>query len=50
MFNAKEVCVTKGVSRMKWEVEQDNLGAIKFYERLGANIDIKGLFSWDLAN
>ena len=50
MFNAKEMCVTKGVSRIKWEVEQDNHGAIKFYERLGANINIKGLFSWDLAN
>jgi GNAT superfamily N-acetyltransferase len=50
MLNAKEVCLTKGASRIKWEVEQNNYGAIKFYERLGANIDIKGLFRWDVAS
>jgi len=50
MLKAKEVCLTKGASRIKWEVEQDNHGAIKFYERLGANIDIKGLFRWDVAS
>jgi len=48
MFKAKEVCLAKGASRIKWEVEQDNHGAIKFYERLGANVDIKGLFRWDV--
>ena len=50
MLQAKEVCLAKGASRIKWEVEQDNHGAIKFYERLGANIDIKGLFRWDVAS
>jgi GNAT superfamily N-acetyltransferase len=50
MFKAKEVCLAKGASRIKWEVEQDNHGAIKFYERLGANIDIKGLFKWDFTS
>ncbi|KGJ97365.1 GNAT family N-acetyltransferase [Colwellia psychrerythraea] len=49
MFKAKEVCLANGASRIKWEVEQDNHGAIKFYQRLGANIDIKGLFRWDVA-
>jgi len=49
MFKAKDVCLAKGGNRIKWEVEQDNHGAIRFYERLGANIDIKGLFRWDVA-
>jgi len=48
MQKAKEVCIAKGASRIKWEVEQDNHGAIKFYQRLGANIDVKGLFRWDV--
>lgn len=50
MQKSKEVCLAKGASRIKWEVEQDNHGAIRFYERLGANIDIKGLFRWDVAS
>ena len=49
MIKSKEVCIAKDVSRIKWEVEQDNYGAIKFYERLGANIDIKGVFRWNVA-
>lgn len=48
MFKAKGVCLARGAIRIKWEVEQDNQGAIKFYERLGANMDIKGLFRWDV--
>jgi len=50
MFKAKEVCLAKGAGRIKWEVEQDNHGAIKFYERLGASMDIKGLFKWDITS
>ncbi|NRD73948.1 GNAT family N-acetyltransferase [Shewanella sp. VB17] len=50
MLKAKEVCLAKRASRIKWAVEQDNLGAIKFYERLGANLDIKGLFRWDVVS
>ena len=42
------VLIAKGASQIKWEVEQDNYGAIKFYERLGAKIDVKGLFKWDI--
>jgi GNAT superfamily N-acetyltransferase len=49
MYKVKEVCLAKGVGRIKWEVEQDNHGAIKFYQRLGANMNIKGLFRWDVA-
>ncbi|NQZ80751.1 MAG: GNAT family N-acetyltransferase [Colwellia sp.] len=48
MYKAKEVCQNKGGNRIRWEVEKDNHAAIKFYERLGANIDIKGLCKWDI--
>ncbi|QFU21935.1 GNAT family N-acetyltransferase [Shewanella eurypsychrophilus] len=46
MQKARSVSQLKGVTRMKWEVEQDNLQAIKFYERLGATVDIKGVCRW----
>jgi len=48
MLKAKEVCLSKGAKRIRWEVEQDNHGAIRFYERLGANCEIKGLFKWNV--
>ena len=48
MFKAKEVCIKNGASRIRWEVEQDNHRAIKFYQNLGAQLDIKGLFRWNL--
>jgi len=48
MLKAKEVCLKNGASKIRWEVEQDNHRAIKFYQNLGAKIDIKGLFRWDL--
>jgi ribosomal protein S18 acetylase RimI-like enzyme len=35
-------------SCIRWQVEQDNHGAIKFYKGLGANLDIKGFFRWDI--
>ncbi len=49
MHKAKEVCLAKDIKKIKWEVEQDNHRAIQFYERLGATIDIKGIFKWDLS-
>ncbi len=48
MLKAKQVCLTKGAARIRWEVAQDNHGAIKFYERLGANYDVKGFFRWNV--
>ena len=35
-------------SRIRWEVEQDNHRAIKFYQNLGAQLDIKRLFRWNI--
>ena len=48
MRRAKEVCENTGCSRIRWQVEKDNHGAIKFYQRLGAELNIKGLFNWEL--
>ena len=48
MFKAKEICLVKDATRISWQVEQDNHAAIKFYQRLGANLDIKGFFRWDI--
>jgi GNAT superfamily N-acetyltransferase len=46
--NAKKVCKARGVYRLKWEVEQNNLKAINVYERLGVVINIKGICRWDI--
>ena len=48
MLEAKEVCLQRNVKRIRWEVEQDNHGAIRFYQRLGAKLDLKGIFRWDI--
>jgi len=48
MINVKELCTHKGISKIKWEVERENKGAIKFYEGLGASLKIKGIFHWNL--
>jgi RimJ/RimL family protein N-acetyltransferase len=50
MLKAKDVCLAKNVNRIKWQVEQGNHGAIKIYQRLGANMDIKGIFQWDISS
>jgi ribosomal protein S18 acetylase RimI-like enzyme len=46
MQKASEICKNKNIGRIQWEVEKDNLGAIKFYERLGAELNTRGIFKW----
>jgi GNAT superfamily N-acetyltransferase len=46
MLKANQLCKLRGVKRLKWEVQQDNQQAIKFYKRLGAQVDIKGICRW----
>lgn len=48
MLKTKEFCKAKGVARISWEVEEDNVGAIKFYKRLGAELQVKGKFKWEV--
>ncbi|MCJ8270713.1 MAG: GNAT family N-acetyltransferase [Psychrosphaera sp.] len=45
-LKAKDVCFANGCRRLKWEVEEDNLSAIRCYERLGAEVNIKGVCRW----
>jgi ribosomal protein S18 acetylase RimI-like enzyme len=47
MLEAKEICAGAGGKRLRWEVQPDNQSAIRFYERLGARIRSKGVFSWN---
>lgn len=49
MFAAKGVCQNHDVEKIRWEVQQDNLRAISFYEDLGAKMQTKGVFGWDLS-
>ncbi|RTR37173.1 GNAT family N-acetyltransferase [Shewanella canadensis] len=46
MIKARAVCQMAGVKRLKWEVDQDNHQAINFYQRLGAQVNIKGVCRW----
>ncbi|WP_218044885.1 GNAT family N-acetyltransferase [Kiloniella majae] len=48
MFAARDLCKEKGVDRLRWEVQQDNDKAIKFYQRLGAKVNIKGVCKWGI--
>jgi len=46
MNSLKVQAKVDGISKIKWEVQADNLKAIKFYTGLGATLRTKGLFSW----
>ncbi|WP_103068743.1 GNAT family N-acetyltransferase [Aquimarina sediminis] len=48
MQKAKQICEDKEVNKIRWEVQKDNIGAINFYKRLGAQLDIKGIFKWSI--
>lgn len=48
MLKAKEICKQKNINRIRWEVEKDNAAAIKFYERLGAQVNISGICKWNI--
>lgn len=47
MLYAKNLCADKGISLIRWEVQQDNAKAISFYQRLGADMSPKGIFKWE---
>ena len=46
MSFAKNLCEKQNLKMIKWEVESDNKGAIKFYRRIGAEVNIKGVGRW----
>jgi len=49
MNKAKDVCLANGAKRIRWEVEQNNHRAIRFYQNLGAEFDLKGIFRWNVS-
>jgi GNAT superfamily N-acetyltransferase len=48
MLRAKAIAMISGYRRIRWGVESDNHGAIRFYQRLGATLHTKGVCTWDL--
>nr|WP_241264122.1 GNAT family N-acetyltransferase [Bowmanella dokdonensis] len=48
MQELSNICRTRDIQRIKWEVQQDNHQAIKFYRRLGAEVEPKGVCRWNL--
>ncbi len=46
MQRSRALCRELGLPRLRWEVQPDNTGAIRFYERLGATMRTKGVFGW----
>lgn len=49
MLRMKDLAKNAGYTRIRWGVESDNHGAIRFYERLGATLHTKGICTWDIA-
>lgn len=50
MKHISELCLEMNIKRVKWEVDEDNQAAIRFYKRLGATVNIKGVCHWDLSS
>ena len=48
MTKSYQTCKELGLSRIKWEVQPDNVAAIRFYEKLGAKSYDKRIFSWSI--
>jgi len=46
MQRVKDICKEKDINLIRWEVEKDNEKAIEFYNSLGAEISMKGVFRW----
>ena len=47
LLELRRVARDRGAVRLRWEVQSDNAGAIRFYERIGAVMRTKGIFTWD---
>lgn len=46
MYEARRIARQAGASRLRWEAKPWNDGGIRFYERLGAPMKVKGVFFW----
>ncbi|MEO1216962.1 MAG: GNAT family N-acetyltransferase [Bacteroidota bacterium] len=48
MKEAKNLCQSRNIYLIRWEAQKDNAEAIRFYERLGSKVKIKGIFRGEL--
>ena len=48
MNRIRSAAIRMGVEQLQWQTPQDNLAAIRFYERLGAESSPKKRFFWTL--
>ncbi len=46
MYAARRLAFEAGATRLRWEAKPWNDSAIRFYERLGAPLQLKGVFFW----
>lgn len=46
MYRARHLAHGAGVARLRWEAKPWNDAAIRFYERMGAPMKLKGVFFW----
>ncbi|MDC6404646.1 MULTISPECIES: GNAT family N-acetyltransferase [Maribacter] len=48
MQYAKDLCASNNIELIKWEVESNNEKAIRFYKKLGAEVNKKSIVKWHL--
>jgi len=48
MQYAKDICTSNNIELIKWEVESTNEKAIRFYKKLGAEVNNKSIVKWHI--
>jgi len=48
MQYAKDICTSNNIELIKWEVESNNEKAIRFYKKLGAEVNNKSIVKWHI--
>lgn len=48
MQYVKDICASKNIELIKWEVESNNEKAIHFYKKLGAEVNNKSIVKWHI--
>jgi len=48
MQYAKDICTSNNIELIKWEVESTNEKAIRFYKKLGAEVNNKSIVKWNI--
>ena len=48
MQYARDICISKNIGLIKWEVESNNEKAIRFYKKLGTEVNNKSIVKWQI--